>query len=290
MNDLSIISTVEIRDNLDDLVTTIKDEIEFRFNVVVTDDNVAESKKMMAELNKISAKFKADYKDAKAKLLAPITKLDERAEQVLKFYSDAREEIKLQVEKFDQKRLDQIKYLVADYMDSKGYHVANFDVSKTTSKLTSLSEGKLSKTALQEIDGLIFTHENDLRNARLEEERIAHEKKLKEIEYELKVQAEVARRTEENLHKTIEKQIDKQANAKASEPVKQEPVSVVTASTVSFIQVQQETHTARYKTPMGDLNLIIRANDFVKCLEDTIVIGNNVIEFWPDFSIELIKD
>lgn len=290
MNDLSIISTVDIRDNLDDLVTTIKDEIEFRFNVVVTDDNVAESKKMMAELNKISAKFKADYKDAKAKLLAPITKLDERAEQVLKFYSDAREGIKLQVEKFDQKRLDQIKYLVADYMDSKGYHVANFDVSKTTSKLTSLSEGKLSKTALQEIDGLIFTYENDRRNERLEADRLAHEKKLKDIEYELKVQAEVARRTEENLHKTIEKQIDKQANAKTGVPAQQEPISNITAGSIAFIQVQQETHSRKYQTPMGDLNILVRSDFSPIFTDDTITIGSAVIEFWPDFKIELIKE
>ena len=287
-------ANTDIDTNLDAIVEALKYDIAYKYDIVVTPETVAETKKLMAQINKDKDTFKMDFKLHYNTIIEPLKKLDLKAKEIIEYYEQAREALKSQVEKYEEKRFDEIKNLCTDYIISKGYTIEQIDATSISSKLSSVSNGKLTTAAIAALDALIFTIENDKRNAEIEAKNKALEIEVKRLESEqaeklrtaiavekAKAEAEAKHRLEmahaEALarQKLIAEETDRikaEAVQQASQP---EPKLEIKKQSITYINSNGKTLTMAIESPDT-----VVVNDY-----GDIIIGHTVIEFWSDFNL-----
>lgn len=197
---LTINHSLDISSNMEQLAIKIKDDIAEKYDVVVTEDTVTESKKLMAEINKEKTAFKATYKAFKEKVFEPFRPLDEKAKEIESFYDDARTAVEQQVKKFEAKKLEQAKEACVAYLlkqtEQKGIDFQAININDLFTQLGSVTaSGNISTKAKNEIDTRIQKVENEILKAKLEAEEKA--KRDREIAEKAKLEAEERARIRE---------------------------------------------------------------------------------------------
>lgn len=280
--------------NLDAIAESLKYDIAYKYDIVVTQDTVAESKKLMAQINKEKTAFKNDFQALYNTITEPLRKIELKSLEIINCYVQARDALKAQVEKYEEKRFDEIKTLCSDYIINKGYTVDQIDTTSITSKLTSVSNGKLTTAAIAALDALIFTIENDKRNAEIEAKNKALAEEVKRLESEqaeklrTAIAVEKAKAQAEAQHKMELAQAEALARqkliAEETEKIKAEakqqasipkPKLEIKKQTVSYINSYGKTLTMAIESPDT-----VVVNDY-----GDIIIGHTVIEFWSDFNL-----
>lgn len=229
--ELIINHKLDIKSNMDSLAIKIKNDIKEKYDIVVTEDTVTESKKLMAEINKDKDSFKATYKSFKQKVFEPFESLDKKAKEIETYYTDARTAVEQQVKKFEAKKLEQAKKACVDYLlkqtESKGIDFQAININDLFTQLGSVTaSGNISTKAKNEIDTRIQKVENEILKAKLEAEEKA--KRDREIAEKAKLEAEEqARIREAEIIAKAER--DK---AKAVERAKQEAIREAGQKTV----------------------------------------------------------
>ena len=198
--ELIINHKLDIKSNMDSLAIKIKDDIKEKYDIVVTEDTVTESKKLMAEINKDKDNFKATYKSFKQKVFEPFESLDEKAKEIETYYTDARTAVEQQVKKFEAKKLEQAKQVCVDYLlkqtEQKGIDFQAININDLFTQLGSVTaSGNISTKAKNEIDTRIQKVENEILKAKLEAEEKA--KRDREIAEKAKLEAEERARIRE---------------------------------------------------------------------------------------------
>lgn len=198
--ELIINHKLDIKSNMDSLAIKIKDDIKEKYDIVVTEDTVTESKKLMAEINKDKDNFKATYKSFKQKVFEPFESLDKKAKEIETYYTDARTAVEQQVKKFEAKKLEQAKEVCVDYLlkqtESKGIDFQAININDLFTQLGSVTaSGNISTKAKNEIDTRIQKVENEILKAKLEAEEKA--KRDREIAEKAKLEAEERARIRE---------------------------------------------------------------------------------------------
>lgn len=131
------------------------------YNVVVTNDNVAESKKAAAELNKLKKSINDKLVEHAQNLEQPGKQLREYSKELGEICTSSREKIMEQVNKFENERkqiardlLDELlAVLISEYKVSPEFQTAEYD---DLVKLTSLTaKGSLSKQAKDELENRV---------------------------------------------------------------------------------------------------------------------------------------
>lgn len=197
---LTINHSLDISSNMEQLAIKIKDDIKEKYDIVVTEDTVTESKKLMAEINKDKDNFKATYKSFKQKVFEPFESLDKKAKEIETYYIDARTAVEQQVKKFEAKKLEQAKEVCVDYLlkqtESKGIDFQAININDLFTQLGSVTaSGNISTKAKNEIDTRIQKVENEILKAKLEAEEKA--KRDREIAEKAKLEAEERARIRE---------------------------------------------------------------------------------------------
>lgn len=108
-------SPAVINFNYDDLKASIEAELE-RYDIAVTEDTVADAKKMATELNKMKGDIDGRRKEAIKLVSAPIKDADEKMKGLVKLIESGRQRILEQVATFDQNKLDEIQKQLMQYM------------------------------------------------------------------------------------------------------------------------------------------------------------------------------
>jgi len=198
--ELIINHKLDIESNMDSLAIKIKDDIKEKYDIVVTEDTVTESKKLMAEINKDKDSFKATYKSFKQKVFEPFESLDKKAKEIEAYYTDARTAVEQQVKKFEAKKLEQAKEACVDYLlkqtEQKGIDFQAININDLFTQLGSVTaSGNISTKAKNEIDTRIQKVENEILKAKLEAEEKA--KRDREIAEKAKLEAEERARIRE---------------------------------------------------------------------------------------------
>ena len=243
-NILEISHKLDISSNMEQLAISMKKDIDEKYNLIVTEDSLSETKKLMAEINKEKTEFKTTYKGFKDKVLEPLTALDKKAKEIEGYFDDARTALKNQVDKYEATKLEQAKKVCIEYTmeqcELKGIDFNSIVISDLFVKLGSVTAtGNISGTAKSEIDTRIQKVENEILKAKLEAEEKA--KRDREIAENARLEAEQkARERESELLLKAEREKN-EAVEKAKQEIRQEVKPVIKENlTTPFDEPKQE--------------------------------------------------
>lgn len=211
--DLVVAHTLDISSNMEELAENIKKDIQNKYDIIVTEDSLPETKKLMAEVNKDKDEFKKKYKEFKNEVLAPLTPLDAKAKEIEGFYDSARAALDNQVKNFEKGKLEAIKAIVEKYRDDACLTANITPESITVNDLVILSAVStnskgytIAKKTSDTIDQRIQAVENQILKARLEAEEKA--KEVERIKEEARKEADdKAQREKEELIKKHEREL-----------------------------------------------------------------------------------
>lgn len=225
---LEINHSLTINSNMDELAQKIKSDIKEKYDLVVTEETVTSTKKLMADINKEKAEFKTTYKNFKTEVMKPFEPLEAKAKEIEKYYDEARSVLETQVKSFEAEKLERAKLVCTAYATvmckEKGIDVEAVTISDLFLKLGSTNaQGNLSSTAKNEIDTRIQAVENAVLRARIEAEEIA--KKEREIAENARLEAEEKFKQRE-IQLLAKAEIDKQNAVNAVIKEQSKPVEV----------------------------------------------------------------
>lgn len=247
MYELIISHKLDINSNMDILAENIKKDIDTKYNLVVTDDSLPETKKLMATINKEKADFKDKYKSFKNTILEPLVQLDEKVKQIETYYNDARTALENQVKKFEAGKLARAKEVCIEYAmaqcEEKNIDFNAVTISDLFTKLGSTTTaGNISGVAKSEIDNRIQAIENQILKERLaQEEKLKHEREI----------AEAARKQAEEDAKVREQQLLAKAEREKQEAVAKAKEEIIKAGNDIF-ETGMNIRPFQEKTPFDE--------------------------------------
>lgn len=221
-NVLKVDGNVSLTSNYELLKTQLEANIKDKYSVVVTFDNVKDSKNVMAQINKDKDAIKKAWTNYKKDLEAPIKDLDSKVKELLSLFDNARDLISKQVDMFEAGIRENAQDLAEEYaktlLTSK-----NLDVEVNYPKWNNLSfvteSGKLSGTGKKAVEQ--FISEIELEHLKKQQEKL-----LKEQEEERIRQEAIRKYQEEQLAKQQAKEEPKEQPLKEVEEVKKVDESV----------------------------------------------------------------
>ena len=190
--------------NFDEIKAEVVNLVE-KYSIEVTDENVAEAKKVMANFNKVKTEIGNKFKTYIADLSKPIDELKSQKKEIETIIDDGRSKIADEVAKFEVSRLNLAKEKIAEFINlecEKREISPNLINPSEFVKLTAITaNGTLTKATKTEIEARLNAIENEILKAkqeaeakRQEAERIANEARLKaQAEAEARIQAEQER-------------------------------------------------------------------------------------------------
>lgn len=187
--------------NFDEIRAEVVELVD-KYSIEVTDENVAEAKKVMANFNKVKTEIGNKFKEYIADLSRPIDELKSQKKEIENIIDTGRAKIADEVAKFEVSRLNLAKEKIAEFINAeceKRDINPNLINPSEFVKLTAITaNGTLTKQTKTEIEARLNAIENEILRAkaeaeakRQEAERIAQEAKEKaEKEAEARIQAE----------------------------------------------------------------------------------------------------
>lgn len=212
----------DLQSNMDQVKDDIVERMK-KYDVIVTHSTVAESKKLMADINKEKKMLNDTCKTFIDQVSEPITVFKRNQKEISSLYDDARTKLKNQVENFEQEILDNAKNLLLDYRNNL-CEIKNID--QNTIIITDLillgavtSTNKLAKKSSDIIDARVQGVENEILKAKIQaaEQAAEEAKKIKAIQEAAKKEAE-----EEANQRAKEEAINTAIRIKAIEDKAQE--------------------------------------------------------------------
>jgi hypothetical protein len=94
--------------NYEDVKASIESELE-RYDITVTEDTVADAKKLATELNKMAGEIDQRRKEAVKAVSAPIKDADDQMKSLVSLIKNGRQKLLEQVADFDQRQLDDLQ-------------------------------------------------------------------------------------------------------------------------------------------------------------------------------------
>ncbi|MBR2157344.1 MAG: DUF1351 domain-containing protein [Campylobacter sp.] len=202
-------------------------ELVAKYSIEVTDENLAEAKKVMANFNKIKAEIGGKFKEYIADLSRPIDELKSQKKEIEAIIDDGRAKIADEVAKFEVSRLNLAKEKIAEFINAeceKREISPNLINPSEFVKLTAITaNGTLTKQTKTEIEARLNAIENEILKAkqeaeakRQEAERIANEARLKaQAEAEARIQAERERAEKEKAELEARLKAEQEAKERA---------------------------------------------------------------------------
>jgi len=241
--DLVVSHSLDISSNMEELAENIKKDIQNKYDIIVTEDSLPETKKLMADVNKEKDEFKKKYKEFKNEVLAPLVPLDAKAKEIESYFDTARAALDNQVKNFEKGKLEAIKAIVEKYRDDAclDANITNESIVVTDLVILSAvnvnSKGySIAKKTSDTIDQRIQAVELQIAKAKLEAEEKA--KRDREI-------AENARREAEERARVREAELlakaerEKQEALLKAEREKAEAVAKATRADIAPVQEQE---------------------------------------------------
>lgn len=241
--DLVVSHSLDISSNMEELAENIKKDIQNKYDIIVTEDSLPETKKLMAEVNKEKDEFKKKYKEFKNEVLAPLTPLDAKAKEIESYFDSARAALDNQVKNFEKGKLEAIKAIVEKYRDDACLTANITPESITVNDLVILSAVNvnskgysIAKKTSDTIDQRIQAVELQIAKAKLEAEEKA--KRDREIAENARREAEERARARE-VELLAKAEREKQEALLKAEREKEEAVAKATRADIAPVQEQE---------------------------------------------------
>lgn len=258
-----------LKTNFDDIKAEVVRQVE-KYSIEVTEDNIPEAKKVMANFNKVKAEIGEKYKFYIDKLSAPINRLKTEKKEIETIITDGRQKIAEGVAEFESKKLDEISQKIIAYVksvcDEKGLNFESI-VTADLIKLTAVtSAGSLAKTTKEAIDARVQTLENEILKARLEAEEKA--KRDREIAEQARREAEerAAREKAELEAKAAQREAELLARVEREkqEAIERAKAEQTNPNPQAFYEAQREVLQKPREAENGKAIYTIRAEFEVK--------------------------
>ena len=195
--------------NFEEIKADVAMQVE-KYSIEVTDENIPEAKKVMANFNKVKTAIGDRYKFFIDKLSAPINQLKNEKKEIEAIITDGRQKIADGVAAFENAKLEQIAERINEYVrslcDEKGLNFERINVSDLIKLSAVTTAGSLAKPTKEAIEGKIAALQNEILQAKLAEQ----EKQRRDAEI-----AERARKEAEE--RAAREKAEMEARAKARE-------------------------------------------------------------------------
>lgn len=146
----------EISVNYEDVKANLEFELK-KYDVVVTQDTVADAKKLATELNKNATEFNRFRKEAVERVSGPIRTFEDQMKSLSSMCKEGRQKLLDQIAVFEKETLDKAKSKMLEQLDSEWDHFNVSEEFRTAStdglvKLTSVTaKGNLTAKVTNEI-------------------------------------------------------------------------------------------------------------------------------------------
>ena len=114
--------------NLEQLEQEVQSYLKIYKGLVITPDQVKDSKKIRAELNKSKKELNARKIAVKKEFMAPYTEFETQVKNIMKQIDEVSSEIDTQIKNFEQKEKDYKKQAIFDYFEMFGIDYIDFNL------------------------------------------------------------------------------------------------------------------------------------------------------------------
>ena len=204
-----------LKTNFEEIKAEAQRQVE-KYSINVTEENIPEAKKVMANFNKVKAEIGERYKFFIDKISAPVNQLKAEKKEIEAIITDGRQKIADGVANFENAKLEVIAVRIAEYTKSLcDEKELNFERINTADliKLSAVTPaGTLAKATKDAIELKIQALENEVLQAKLaEQEKAARDAEIaaqarREVEEKAtKEKAEILARAEKEKQEAIER-------------------------------------------------------------------------------------
>ena len=255
--------------NFEELKAEASRQVE-KYSINVTEENIPEAKKVMANFNKVKTEIGERYKFYIDKISAPVNQLKAEKKEIEAIITDGRQKIADGVANFENAKLEIIAARIAEYTkslcDEKGLNFERINISDL-SKLSAVTPaGTLAKATKDAIEVKIQALENEILQAKIAEQ----EKAARDAEIAAQARREAEERAAREKAELEAKAAQREAELLArAEREKQEAIERAKAEQASptpqaFYDAQREILQKPREAENGKAIYTIRAEFEVK--------------------------
>lgn len=162
--------------NFEELKAEASRQVE-KYSINVTEENIPEAKKVMANFNKVKTEIGERYKFYIDKISAPVNQLKAEKKEIEAIITDGRQKIADGVANFENAKLEVIAARIAEYTkalcEEKGLNFERINTSDLIKLSAVTPAGTLAKATKDTIEAKIQALENEILQAKLAEQEKA---------------------------------------------------------------------------------------------------------------------
>ena len=162
--------------NFEELKAEASRQVE-KYSINVTEENIPEAKKVMANFNKVKTEIGERYKFYIDKISAPVNQLKAEKKEIEAIITDGRQKIADGVANFENAKLEAIAARIAEYTktlcDEKQLNFERINIADLIKLSAITSAGTLAKATKEAIEAKIQTLENEILQAKIAEQEKA---------------------------------------------------------------------------------------------------------------------
>ncbi|WP_314989093.1 DUF1351 domain-containing protein [uncultured Campylobacter sp.] len=211
--------------NFEEIKAEAQRQVE-KYSIDVTEENIPEAKRVMANFNKVKAEIGERYKFFIDKISAPVNQLKAEKKEIEAIITDGRQKIADGVANFENAKLEVIAARIAEYTkslcDEKELNFERINTSDLIKLSAVTPAGTLAKATKDAIELKIQALENEILQAKLaEQEKAARDAEIaaqarREVEEKAtKEKAEILARAEREKQEAVERARAEQASPQA---------------------------------------------------------------------------
>ena len=259
--------------NFEELKAEASRQVE-KYSINVTEENIPEAKKVMANFNKVKTEIGERYKFYIDKISAPVNQLKAEKKEIEAIITDGRQKIADGVANFENAKLEVIAARIAEYTkalcEEKGLNFERINTSDLIKLSAVTSAGTLAKATKEAIEAKIQALENEILQAKLaEQEKAARDA---EIAAQARREAEerAAREKAELEAKAAQREAELLARAEREkqEAIERAKAEQTTPTPQAFYDVQREILQKPREAEDGKAIYTIRTEFEVKAPEN----------------------
>lgn len=255
--------------NFEELKAEASRQVE-KYSINVTEENIPEAKKVMANFNKVKTEIGERYKFYIDKISAPVNQLKAEKKEIEAIITDGRQKIADGVANFENAKLEAIAARIAEYTkalcDEKQLNFERINTSDLIKLSAVTSAGALAKATKEAIEAKIQSLENEILQAKIAEQ----EKAARDAEIAAQARREAEERAAREKAEMEARAAQREAELLArAEREKQEAIERTKAEQVkpnpqAFYGVQREILQKPREAENGKAIYTIRAEFEVK--------------------------
>lgn len=253
--------------NFEELKAEASRQVE-KYSINVTEENIPEAKKVMANFNKVKTEIGERYKFYIDKISAPVNQLKAEKKEIEAIITDGRQKIADGVANFENAKLEVIAARIAEYTkalcDEKQLNFERINTSDLIKLSAVTSAGTLAKATKDAIEAKIQALENEILQAKIaEQEKAARDA---EIAAQARREAEerAAREKAEMEARAAQREAELLARAEREKQEAIERAKAEQASPQAFYDAQREILQKPREAENGKAIYTIRAEFDVK--------------------------